>query len=145
MPLTRRNPVRVLGVDEFALFKGHNYATILVDLEARRPVDVLHGREAETVARWLAEHPEVEVLCRDRPPPTPRQPERPLRKRSRSQTSGTCGTTSPRPSQGRWPATMPAPRWSRSRCGTRGGDLGAAAGGDSRRQRVPAPDRRPDS
>ncbi|MFI9311061.1 ISL3 family transposase [Streptomyces triculaminicus] len=58
--------VRVLGVDEFALFKRHQYATLLVDLEARRPIDVLPGREAEPVARWLAGHPEVEIVCRDR-------------------------------------------------------------------------------
>ncbi|MFG2873925.1 ISL3 family transposase [Streptomyces sp. NPDC048337] len=58
--------VRVLGVDELALLKGHNYATLLVDLEARCPIDVLPGREAETVARWLAGHPEVEIVCRDR-------------------------------------------------------------------------------
>ncbi|GAA2974382.1 ISL3-like element IS469 family transposase [Streptomyces enissocaesilis] len=64
--LDESGPVRVLGVDEFALLKGHTYATLLVDLEARRPIDVLPGREAEPVVRWLAGHPEVEIVCRDR-------------------------------------------------------------------------------
>ena len=50
-------PIRVLGIDDFALLKGHTYATLLVDLEARRPIDVLPGREAAPVARWLASHP----------------------------------------------------------------------------------------
>ncbi|MER7842004.1 ISL3 family transposase [Streptomyces sp. NPDC096040] len=58
--------IRVLGVDDFALRKGDSYATILVDLEARRPVDVLPGRDAEPLAAWLKRHPEVEIICRDR-------------------------------------------------------------------------------
>lgn len=58
--------VRVVGVDEFALRKGNTYATILVDLDRRRPVEVLEGRDAQPVAAWLAAHPEVEVVCRDR-------------------------------------------------------------------------------
>ncbi len=58
--------IRALGVDDFALRKGDSYATILVDLESRRPVDVLPGRDAEPLAAWLKGHPEVEIICRDR-------------------------------------------------------------------------------
>jgi hypothetical protein len=57
---------RVLGVGEFALRKGHSYGTLLVDVETRRPVDILDERSSESFAAWLAARPGAQVICRDR-------------------------------------------------------------------------------
>ncbi|MCA2230502.1 ISL3 family transposase [Nonomuraea sp. NEAU-L178] len=58
--------VRVVAVDDFALRKRDRYATIVVDLERKRPIEVLEGRESGPVAAWLAGHPEIQIVCRDR-------------------------------------------------------------------------------
>lgn len=56
----------VIGVDDWAFKKGNTYGTIIADLEENKVVDLLCDRESETLCLWLKEHPEVEVVSRDR-------------------------------------------------------------------------------
>jgi len=55
-----------IAVDDFALPRGHVYATVVVNMQTRRPVDVLPGRDAQPLADWLRQHPGVRIVCRDR-------------------------------------------------------------------------------
>ena len=43
----------LLGIDEFALRKGHRYDTILCDLDARDVLEVVSGRKKEDVVKLL--------------------------------------------------------------------------------------------
>lgn len=66
LPLPAVPPLTAIGVDDWTHRKRQRYGTIVVDLERRRPVALLHDREAETLATWLHAHAGVTVIARDR-------------------------------------------------------------------------------
>jgi hypothetical protein len=65
-PLPAVASVKRLGIDEWAWRKGRRFGTILVDRERHRVVALLPERSADATAAWLAHHPEIEVITRDR-------------------------------------------------------------------------------
>lgn len=56
----------IIGVDDWAWRRGHHYGTILVDLERRRPLDLLPDRKADSLAAALKGYPSATLLTRDR-------------------------------------------------------------------------------
>jgi len=65
IPLPSAAVPRVLGIDDFALRRGLVYATVLIDAETGRRVDVVAGRTTDVAETWLRDRPGVEVVCRD--------------------------------------------------------------------------------
>jgi len=58
--------VSLLGIDDWSFRRGRKFGTLLVDLATHTVLDLLPDRNAESAAAWMREHPEIEVVSRDR-------------------------------------------------------------------------------
>ena len=59
----------MVGIDDWAWWCGRRYGSIVYDLERRRVLALLPGRSSAPVRDWLAEHPGIAVVSRDRTGP----------------------------------------------------------------------------
>ncbi len=66
LPSAPMEAVSHLGIDDFALRRGKNYGTVLVDLQHHQVIDLLPDRKAETAKAWIRTHPEIKLVSRDR-------------------------------------------------------------------------------
>jgi transposase len=62
----RNFEIRVVGMDDWSWRRATSYGTIMVDLERRSVIDILGDRSVESAAKWLRDHPSVEIVSRDR-------------------------------------------------------------------------------
>jgi transposase len=58
--------VECLGIDDFAFRRGRTFGTVVVDLDSHQIIDLLPDRQVETAAAWMAAHPEITHVSRDR-------------------------------------------------------------------------------
>lgn len=61
-----KEPVRVVGIDDWSWRRSSRYGTIMVDLERRSVIDILDDRSVASVKEWLQKRPQIEVVSRDR-------------------------------------------------------------------------------
>lgn len=66
LPTAATPSVCELGIDDFSFRRGRKFGTILVDLERHQILDVLPDRTSATAAAWMQQHPEIELVSRDR-------------------------------------------------------------------------------
>jgi transposase len=66
LPTVPARQVSQIGIDDFSFRRGRKFGTIVVDLQTHNVIDVLPDRTADTSASWMATHPEIELVSRDR-------------------------------------------------------------------------------
>jgi transposase len=55
-----------IGVDDFAFKRRKSYGTVIVNLETKKAIELLPDRTSESLAKWLKDHPNINVISRDR-------------------------------------------------------------------------------
>lgn len=66
LPTEPVGAVSQIGIDDFSFRRGRKFGTIIIDLQTHKMLDVLPDRTTETSAIWMAAHPELDIVSRDR-------------------------------------------------------------------------------
>lgn len=60
-----KKTIKKVCIDDFAIKKRHTYATIMVNIETGKTIDMLESREIADVTEWLKTYPNIEIVSRD--------------------------------------------------------------------------------
>ncbi len=66
LPTESVGQVPQVGIDDFSFRRRRKFGTIIVDLQTRKVLDVLPDRTKDSAVAWMAAHPEIELVSRDR-------------------------------------------------------------------------------
>lgn len=66
LPTEPVEQVTHMGIDDFSFRRGRKFGTIVVDLQTHKMLEMLPDRTTDTSASWMADHPELEIVSRDR-------------------------------------------------------------------------------
>jgi len=55
-----------IGVDDWAMRKGHQYGTMICDMGSHKPLALLPGRDGDSLRKWLERNKQIKVVTRDR-------------------------------------------------------------------------------
>jgi transposase len=66
LPTEPVGQVPQIGIDDFSFRRGRKFGSIVVDLQTHKVLDLLPDRTTESAASWMAKHPELEIVSRDR-------------------------------------------------------------------------------
>ena len=58
--------VTQVGVDDWAFRKGLTYGSIIVNYDTNQVIDLLPDRTKDTFKNWMDQHPDIELVSRDR-------------------------------------------------------------------------------
>lgn len=58
--------VTTIGIDDWAYRKGVNYGSIIIDQSTGEVIDLIKTRNEKDVSDWLKEHPNIQLVTRDR-------------------------------------------------------------------------------
>ena len=59
------DPLKVVGIDDWAWWRSHRYASMVCNLKGRRIVTLLPDREPATAQAWFAAHPTKGIVARE--------------------------------------------------------------------------------
>lgn len=66
MRMTEHPDVTQIGVDDWAFRKGLTYGSVIVNYGTNQVIDLLPDRTKETFKTWMDQHPDIELVSRDR-------------------------------------------------------------------------------